>query len=357
MVHAVSILRKTAFVAIGAMALVSGCASQTPGAGGNAPLAAPTLQVRPDVQAYLDRLITHPRPVRSREMVLATRKMVIPAAMMGDFAPGDLGVVCDVTMPGPGVPFQLKLFDPRKDRGPGPVMVFYHGGGFVVGSISTHSGLAAEMARALDLPVISVGYRLAPEHPWPAGPDDAEAAARWIAQNGSAFGRSFTSMALSGDSAGGNLTLIAALALRDKPATLPVVFQLPLYPVTDSSRTYPSRGLFNHGFGLEQSSMDMFQESYAADLKNWRASPMLASAKGLPPTLLVTAELDPLRDEGRAYFSKLRKAGVVTSHFEAKGQIHGFATFRKAIPSAATDLDEILGQARIMLAKALAAQR
>ena len=203
------------------------------------------------------------------------------------------------------------------------------------------------MARRLDLPVVSVEYRLAPENPWPAAVDDGEAAARWIAANDEAFGREFTGLIISGDSAGGNLTLVTTLALRDKPAALPVVMQLPIYPATDDTKIYPSRQKFSRGFGLDISPDD--EDLYGADPNSVRASPLLADLAGLPPTVLVTASLDPLRDEGRAFAAKLVEAGVPTTYFEAKGTIHGFATYRKAIPSAQEDTEDFLALATAML--------
>lgn len=317
------------------------------------PAAAAQPDVRPDVQAYLDGLAKQPRPPMTEQTIAMIRK--IPpeqiAAMMtrSEVAVPTLAVDRMLTMPGPGGPMQLRLFDARQDRAAGPVLVFYHGGGFVAGSIGTHAALAAEMARQLDVPVVSVEYRLAPEHAFPAAPDDAEAAARWVAANGTALGREVTGLILAGDSAGGTLTLATALALRDKPASVPVQLLVALYPLTDSSKPYPSATIFSSGYGLESADMQFFTKAYAADVKSPRHSPLLADLKGLPPTVLATALLDPLRDSGRAFVGKLAEAGVPVSFYEAEGNIHGFATFRKGIPSAQGDLDSILSLAKAML--------
>ena len=313
---------------------------------------AETPYVRPDVAAYLKAFYAAPRPAFTREMLMKIHQLP-PAALAAmskqDLPVGDMAVVKDVTMPGPAGPMALRLFDTRADRAPGPVVVFYHGGGYVLGSIDTHAGLAAEIARQLDLPVVSVEYRLAPENPFPAAVDDGEAAARWIAANGKAFGRDFTGLILSGDSAGGNLTLVAAAALRDTPAAVPVVMQIPIYPATDFTRTYPSAEEFAEGYMLDAKSSGEFREQYAAVPESLRASPLLGDLHGLPPTVLVTASLDPLRDQGRAYAAKLVEAGVPTAYYEGKGLIHGFATFRKAIPSAQADTIAFLQLARTML--------
>ncbi len=309
--------------------------------------------VRPDVREFLNLLDANPRPVFTAELLAQIRNM--PADMMAslDAPVGEMGEIRDVTMPGPGGDIALRLFDPRAQRDTGPVVVFFHGGGFCVGSIDTHAGLAAEIARQLDLPVVSVEYRLAPEHRWPAAPDDAEAAVRWIAENGAAFGRAFSSIILCGDSAGANLTIVTALALREQPASLPLVMQMPIYPATDHTRTFPSEQAFSDGYGLESVNMAMYREHLQADSEHWRNSPLLASQEGLPPTLVVTAALDPLRDHGRAYAAKTLEAGVPTSYIEVAGTIHGFATYRRAIPSADADLRAILGVARTMLTEHL----
>ena len=311
------------------------------------------ISVRADVQAYLDQLKAMPRPPMSDEIIALMRQ--IPPEMAAEMFAllelpvGELAEIRNLTIPGPGGDIPLRLFDVREQRGPGPVMVFYHGGGFVAGSVDTHASLAAEISRGLDLPVVSVEYRLAPENPWPAGPDDAEAAARWVAENGAALGREFTSLVLCGDSAGATLTVVTALALRDRPAALPVLMQWPIYPKVDSTKDYPSDILFANGFALDGHDIDYFGKAYASDPQHWRASPLLADQAGLPPTFVVTAELDPLRDNGRAYAAKCIEAGVQVTYREVKGTIHGFACYRKAIPSAQDDLAELLGIAREMI--------
>ncbi len=314
--------------------------------------------VRPDVQTYLDALKAHPRPPMNDQLIAMMRK--IPPAQMATMMSasekpiGPLAVDRRLTMPGPGGVIDLRLFDARAERGAGPVLVFYHGGGFVAGNISTHAPLAAEIARQLDVPVVSVEYRLAPEAKWPAAPDDAEAAARWIAANGTALGRQADALILSGDSAGGTLTLVTALALRDKPAAVPVSLMIPLYPMADASRIYPSARQFGDGYGLPASDVAFYGRAYAANINSPRHSALLANLAGLPPTVLATAALDPLRDGGRAFAAKLAQSGVPVSFYEAAGNVHGFATFRRAIPSAQGDLDRIMAMARVMLGRSAA---
>ena len=313
--------------------------------------------MRPDVRAFLDALAANPRPAMNDETVAMMRQ--VPPEMMEqmlqqiDLPVGELGEIRDVTMPGPAGDIALRLFDARKARGPGPVVVFFHGGGFVVGGIGTHAPFAAEISRQLDLPVVSVEYRLAPENKWPAAPDDAEAAARWIAENGAVFGRTFTHLVPCGDSAGGTLTLVTTMALRDRPAALPLLMQIPIYPVSDRSKPYPSGIQFANGFGLDKDGMDYYDAAYGSDKQHWRASPLHADLAGLPPTLLVTAGLDPLRDEGRAFAAKAVDAGVPVTYREFQGTIHGFCTYRRGVPSAQQDFATIMELARGMIGEAL----
>lgn len=310
--------------------------------------------VRPDVRAFLDMLAANPRPTLNDEMMATMRQLPADFLAALDLPPGELGEVRDVAMPGPAGEIKLRLYDSRASRAPGPVVVFFHGGGFILGSIDTHAGLTAEMARRLDLPVISVEYRLAPEHRWPAAPDDAEAAVRWIAENGAAFGREFTHLVLSGDSAGGNLALVVANDLADRPAALPLLAQIAIYPRADGSRDYESLTAFASGFGMEPENMAYYGHAYGPIHDHVRYSPILADLSRLPTTMVVTAGLDPLRDEGRAYAAAATLAGVPVIYREYKGMIHGFCSYRKMIPSAAKDAAEFLDLAKAMIAEALA---
>lgn len=297
--------------------------------------------IRPDVAAYLAALKAKPRPRMTRLMLAFLHLLPDSVLEKSDLPIGDLAVDRKFHIPGPAGKIRVRLFDPRAERAPGPVMVFYHGGGFCVGSSATHASLAAEMARTLDLPIYSVDYRLAPGARWPAAPDDAEAAARWIAANVPSTG-----LILSGDSAGGNLSLVAALALRENPAAVATLGQLLLYPAVDTLTDYPSRAEFCEGCGLDKADMVLFEEHYCGDPASWRHSPLKADLAGLAPTVLATAALDPLRDEGRALAAKLEASGCQVIYREIEGTIHGFATFRRDIPSARTDLAEILAEAR-----------
>lgn len=306
--------------------------------------------VRPDVRAFLDLLAAHPRPAFTNDTIAELRPLAAPGMAMLEPPVGELAVMRDLVIPGPACDLPARLFDARAEREPGPVVVFFHGGGFVIGDVDTHASMAAEIARGLDLPVVSVWYRLAPENPWPAAPDDAEAAARWVAANGAALGREITGLVTCGDSAGGDLAVVTAMALRDVPAAAPVVLQVGLYPSVDPDGDYPSRQQFSDGYGLDSVSMAWYRASYAADPTHWRTAPVLHDQTGMPPTLIATASLDPLRDSGRAYAAKCIAVGVRTTYVEMEGTIHGFAGYRRLVPSAQTDLARVLTLAKAMLA-------
>ena len=307
--------------------------------------------VRPDVRVFLDNLKANPRPDLNSDNIAMLRPLAPQGMAMLDLPLGDIAVMRDVAIPGPASDIPARLFDARANRELGPVVVFFHGGGFVIGNIDTHAPMCAEIARQLDLPVISIDYRLAPENPWPAAPDDAEAATRWIAENGAAFGLKPTSLVLCGDSAGANLTIVTALSLRNRPAALPVLMQFPIYPPTDPLNHYPSDDLFGDGYGLDRSATQWYTQAIKPEPGHWRYSPLLADQTGMPPTLVLTASLDPLRDQGRAYAAKTIAAGVPTTYREAAGTIHGFAGFRRVIPSAQADFVAALTVAHAMIAE------
>ncbi|THD36765.1 MAG: alpha/beta hydrolase [Sphingomonas sp.] len=294
--------------------------------------------VRPDARGFLDYLAAMPGPKMHELEPAAARAMYVMMKDVADPPIGELGTMLDLKIPGPAGDIPARLFDPRTSREPGPAVVFFHGGGFVIGDLDSHASFTAEMARVLDLPVIAVDYRLAPEAKWPAAPDDCEAAARWVASGPAELGRAVTSIILVGDSAGGNLAIVTAMALRDAPAKVPVIAQLPFYPAADMSREYPSYAQFGDGYLLTRESMEWFDAAYQSEAAHVRTSPLVGDLAGLPPAVVVTASLDPIRDQGRAYAAGLANAGVPVVFREAKGNVHGFITMRKVIPSSVGDV-------------------
>lgn len=307
--------------------------------------------VRPDVQMFLDFMNSNPRPDPRETPMPEWRAIMTAGRAMVDADDTPLAVVRDLTIPGPAGSIPARLYDPQASRAPGPVMVFFHGGGFVFGDLESHQSFCTYAAHVLDIPVIAVDYRLAPEHPFPAAPDDCEAAARWLASSPAELGFTVTGIVPCGDSAGGNLAITTAIALRDTPAAAPIVALFPYYPVVAHGGEWASARDFSEGFFLTGGLMKFFTAAYKAEPDSLKAYPMTADLKGLPPTVLTTAGLDPLRDQGRAFAGKLIEAGVPTTYREAVGNVHGFINFRKAVPSSHADVHESLSVLKAIIAE------
>jgi acetyl esterase len=316
------------------------------------PLVVRSPVVRPDVRLFLDYLNALPGPKSHDVGPNEARTMMLASRHVADAPVGDLAMIRNLACPGPAGEIPLRLYDARESRGPGPLILYFHGGGFVLGDLDTHEPFCAEMARAMDLPVLAVDYRLAPEHPFPAGAEDCIAAARWAAASPEALGREVTGLVTSGDSAGGNFAIVVSLALRDAPAAAPVIAQWPIYPAADPEQGYPSYEDFGEGYLLTHDGMRWFDECYRPARRDWRYSPMVKSQAGMPPTLVVTAGLDPIRDQGRAYAAACVEAGVPTVFREAVGNIHGFINLRKAIPSSQEDLRGGFAMLKLMIGEA-----
>jgi len=310
--------------------------------------------VRPDVAALLAFLNASPAPPIGVLPLAEARAAYLAMLPLAEADPRPLAVIRDLNCPGPAGDIPLRLYDARAIREPGPVVMFFHGGGFVIGDLDTHHNLCTEIAAEMDLPVVAVHYRLAPEHTFPAAPDDCEAAARWVAGSPTELGRTATGLITIGDSAGGNLTIVVSQALGDQPAAVPVVLQVPIYPLSDEKTDHQSMLDFAEGHLLTKVSMDWFHVAYAAEAGNVRAYPIHGDHAAAPPTVLVTASLDPIRDSGRLYGEALIRAGSDVTFMEMKGTIHGFTTLRKAIPSGQADILRIFAAMKLMLGGAKA---
>ncbi|HTW17579.1 MAG TPA: alpha/beta hydrolase [Nocardioides sp.] len=218
-----------------------------------------------------------------------------------------------------------RLYVPTGVATPGPLLVFFHGGGFFFGDLETHDAGCRSLAERSGVRVLAVDYRLAPEHPFPAAYDDAQAAYRWVLQHTAELGTEPDRVAVGGDSAGGNLA--AGVAIEAAREGLPLAYQLLIYPVTDHAHPTLSARLFAHGFYLTQEFIDLAASSYVgdADPLDPRVSPAYADLPaGLAPALVVTAGFDPLRDEGEAYALRMEKAGATVEVRRFPDQIHGF---------------------------------
>lgn len=240
----------------------------------------------------------------------------------------------DFELPTPAGPILIRQYSYSASLPPDPrpALIYFHGGGFVVGNIDTHDVLCQQLAAWSGVTVFSVEYRLAPEHPFPAGLEDCFSATDWIFKNAGSLSIDPQRIAIGGDSAGANLATVVCLRLKEqrtnKGFKVEPTFQLLIYPVTDLRMQSPSMSQYANGYVLTRDTMAYFRDLYTPDSKDhldWRASPLLSTDLiGLPPTLVLTAGYDPLRDEGRMYADALSSAGVSTQYVCFERQMHGF---------------------------------
>jgi len=295
--------------------------------------------LHPDAQRVCDLIVASGRPpietltpAQARAVYLASREVLQPE-------PPEVAEVAELAAEGPAGPIPLRLYRGKgaaKDRAQ-PVLVYFHGGGWVIGDLVSHDQLCRALANATPSIVVAVDYRLAPEHKFPAAVGDAIAATRWIAGNAARLGIDPARIAVGGDSAGGNLAAVVSIDARERGGP-PLAFQLLFYPGTDMGMKLPSHARHAQQLPLTRTGMQWFIGHYlrsAADKTDWRASPLMAkSLKNLPPALVITAGFDPLGDEGEAYAKALAAAGVHADHRRFEGQIHGFMTMGKIVADA-----------------------
>ncbi|HYE41232.1 MAG TPA: alpha/beta hydrolase [Ramlibacter sp.] len=266
----------------------------------------------------------------------------------------EVAVVRNLEARGPAGPVPLRSYRPAGSVADAvlPVLVYFHGGGWVIGDLDTHDVLCRQLCNQSGCAVVAVDYRLAPEHRFPAALDDAMAATRWVHEHAPALGVDASRIAVGGDSAGGNLAAAVALAARDEGG-LPLAFQLLVYPATDQRRGWPSHTTNGQGYLLTKDSMDYYHDHYIADAAqdlDWRASPLLhADHAKLPPAFVLTAGYDPLRDEGLQYAHKLSEAGTRTTLVNFERQIHGFITMGRVIDEANAAVEICAAQLRTAL--------
>jgi acetyl esterase len=241
--------------------------------------------------------------------------------------PEPVAEIQDTTVPGPGGGIPVRVYRPAHD-GRLPMLVYAHGGGFVFCDLDSHDGLCRDIANRIPSVVISVDYRLAPEHQWPAAAEDVYAVAQWAAEHADDVGGDARSVVVGGDSAGGNLSAVTALMARDR-AGHPIAAQLLIYPVIAADFDTESYRLYGNGFYNPKPAMRWYWDQYvptAADREHPYASPVRGDLAGLPPAVVVIAGHDPLRDEGIAFADALDAAGVTTVRCFFEGGIHGFMT-------------------------------
>jgi acetyl esterase len=302
------------------------------------------MALHPQAQAVLDFLEAAGRPPLHTLPPAEAREATRTGFMALSLPPEPVALAEDRTLPGPGGALPVRLYRPEGSRADAvlPVLVFFHGGGFVIGDLDTHDPACRTLANRSGAAVLAVHYRRAPEHKFPAAVEDSWAAVRWVQTQGRAAGLDPGRIAVGGDSAGGNLAAVMALMARD--AGLRLALQLLIYPTTDMTTETPSHREFADGYFLTSDAMRWFLGHYLGrpeDAKDWRASPLrAASLAGVAPALVITAGYDPLRDEGKAYADRLRESGVAVRYHCYEGMIHAFVSMTKPITEAGAALDE-----------------
>lgn len=309
------------------------------------------MPVDPQIRALLDRgtgvPATHTLPVAE-----ARRQYEARIALMAP--PPRMAKIAERRIDGPGGAVRLRLYTPE-GSGPFPLMMFFHGSGFVLCSLDTHDGMCRNLAAGIGCVVVSVDYRLAPEHKFPKGLDDCLAATRWAADHAAELGIDPARIMVAGDSAGGNMAAVTALRLRDEGGP-ELCGQMLLYPVTDyHTPGTPSYAENADGYGLTRDTMEWFWAHYltsVAEAENPHASPLRArDLTGLPPAYVNSAEYDPLRDEAERYGMRLREAGVPTEITRFPGMNHGFLFWVGIVGGADAAMAEACTWARQVFAK------
>jgi acetyl esterase len=272
--------------------------------------------------------------------------MYLAARAVSNPEPPELESAKPLSIPAPHGAIPARIYTPRtlrKAEGLAPCLVFYHGGGWVIGNLDSHDVVCRKLTHEGELIVISIDYRLAPEHQFPAAVDDAITAVKWVAANAKELGIDAGRLTVGGDSAGGNIAAVVALAARDGDGPK-LAGQVLIYPATDFGWTQPSHREPETSILLTHSVIRWFGNHYLgdADINDWRASPARAKTlAGLPPAYVLTAGGDPLRDEGDEYAKRLKDAGVPVSYKHFPGQFHGFFTMGKLLPQANVAASEI----------------
>jgi acetyl esterase len=279
-------------------------------------------------------------PAEARELYLKGRLVTNPE-------PPELKSVRSLAIPAPHGSIAARMYTPlklREAKGLAPCLVFFHGGGWVIGDLDSHDVVCRKLADEAQLFVVAVDYRLAPEHKFPAAVEDAITATKWIASNARQFGLDAARLSVGGDSAGGNLAAVVAIAARDGNGP-PISGQVLIYPAIDFAMSHGSHSEPETSILLTHSVIRWFRDHYltgAADVHDWRASPARASSLiGLPPAYVLTAGADPLRDEGDEYAERLKQAGVAVTYRHFPGQFHGFFTMGKLLQQANVAVTEI----------------
>jgi acetyl esterase len=259
--------------------------------------------------------------------------------------PPDMAAVEQTVVHSPAADIPVRIYRPLTlAGGNAPVLVFFHGGGWVIGDLDSHDVVCRSIATEGHMIVVAVDYRLSPEHKFPAAVEDALAATAWVSENAAALGADPAHLFVGGDSAGGNLAAVVAIHARDHRGPK-IAGQVLIYPVTELAMTHPSHRNPETSVLLTHSMMRWFRDHYISkveDIDDWRASPhRVKNLAGLPPALVITAGADPLFDEGEEFSQRLRGAGVAVTHRSYPGQFHGFITMGRVLPESGKLIGEI----------------
>ena len=303
------------------------------------------MSLHPDLEAFLDLAqdaqSAGTLPFHQLGPVQARQAFEQTTAQLRWKAPHDIDVLEIAIADRDGGTLPLRFYRPQQGNGPWPVLVYFHGGGYVVGSLDSHDGVCREFCQRTPCAILSVGYRLAPEHRFPAALNDGEDALAWLADEAGRLGLDVGRVAFGGDSAGATLATVLALQAVVEPQTVAIrpMAQLLCYPVTDASHRTESRQLFGEGYLLEDQTLDWFYQQYARtqdDRLDWRFSPLLAqSVRGVAPAIVALAAFDPLLDEGQAYVDKLRLHGVEVDLEYCEGLTHDLLRLVSVVQSVA----------------------
>jgi len=307
----------------------------------------------PKAKRFLDTLAAM-NPPGALSLSVAERRAALAHLLSFCGPPEEVGSVAQLTLPGPEGALALRTYEPRGAR-PGeplPGLIYFHGGGLVAGSLDTHDPICRSLANASGCRVLSLDYRLAPEHPFPAAVEDGCAATAWIAAHAGALGVDPQRLGVCGDSAGATLAAVVCQAVSSAPHP-PLAFQFLLCPITDFAADSPSRRAFGHGYLVDHETLEHDLKYYLPsriERADPRVSPLRAlSVAGLPPTAVHTAEFDPLRDEGQAYAEKLTAAGIPTIYRCHPGMIHLFYGMRGLLAYAGVAFELIGADIRRLL--------
>jgi acetyl esterase len=303
----------------------------------------------PNVLLVLQAAAARGDPPLDRLPVLEARKVAVESLKAAGGVLEEVRSIENLEIPGPAGAISIRVYTPETPA-PRPAMVYFHGGGWVVCDLDTHDVVCTAIARRAGAVVVAVDYRLAPEHKFPAAVIDCYAATVWVAANAERLGIDSKRISVGGDSAGGTLGTVVSLKSRDENGPA-IALQVMVYPVTDlSSFATPSYDEFAEGYQLTKAEMEWFRGHYLSSMEDVRdpyASPLLArDLRGLPPALVITAECDPLRDEGEAYARRLEEAGVPVTCTRYAGMIHPFFSLSGVIPQALDAIQQVADAVR-----------